>query len=272
MNRPLVIDAHVHIGTGDGLRGPWDTEGSLPVYLSRARPAGIRGAVIMAPLTSDYPRANAEIARIIAARPGLPRLPVRQHPHRVRPGRRTGRGGGARGLLRHQGARPRRPDHPRGSRGRPSLGAAGALRPGRRHRDGRDGRPRLSRRRLGGAAPLVLRRRLEGAVRLRRPAGPAPQRLHRHLGGALLRPPGGRRAAGRLAQGAVRQRRARSSTRPSSWPRPERCRSTATDWATCSPATCCGSPLPRGDASGGDAVSGWHRGGHGHEQRSTGAT
>lgn len=71
MSDPLIIDAHVHIGTGDGLRGPWDTEGSLPLYLRRARPAGIRGAVIMPPLTSDYPRANAEIARIIATRPGF---------------------------------------------------------------------------------------------------------------------------------------------------------------------------------------------------------
>ncbi|WP_322919299.1 amidohydrolase family protein [Nocardioides renjunii] len=70
MRDPLVIDAHVHIGTGDGLRGPWDTEGSLPVYLRRARPAGIRGAVVMAPLTSDYPRANADIARLIT-RPGF---------------------------------------------------------------------------------------------------------------------------------------------------------------------------------------------------------
>ncbi len=68
---PLVIDSHVHVGTGDGLRGPWDTSGSLPLYLSRARPAGIRGAVIMAPLTSDYPRANAEIARILVSRRGF---------------------------------------------------------------------------------------------------------------------------------------------------------------------------------------------------------
>lgn len=71
MSDPLVIDAHVHIGTGDGLHGPWDTQGSLAVYLRRARPAGIRGAVIMPPLTSDYPRANAEIARILATRPGF---------------------------------------------------------------------------------------------------------------------------------------------------------------------------------------------------------
>jgi len=71
MSTPLVIDAHVHIGTGDGLRGPWDTHAPLDLYLRRARPAGIRGAVIMAPLTSDYRPANAEIARIFTSRPGF---------------------------------------------------------------------------------------------------------------------------------------------------------------------------------------------------------
>ncbi|RJS47968.1 amidohydrolase [Nocardioides cavernaquae] len=67
----MVIDAHVHIGTGDGLHGPWDTAAPLSLYLDRARPAGIRGAVIMAPLTSDYPKANATIAALIRDRPGL---------------------------------------------------------------------------------------------------------------------------------------------------------------------------------------------------------
>jgi predicted TIM-barrel fold metal-dependent hydrolase len=71
MTRTLVIDAHVHIGTGDGLHGPWDTAAPLSLYLRRARPAGIRGAVIMAPLTSDYPRANATIAHLVRSRPGL---------------------------------------------------------------------------------------------------------------------------------------------------------------------------------------------------------
>lgn len=71
MSHPLVIDAHVHIGTGDGLHGPWDTSAPLSLYLRRARPAGIRGAVIMAPLTSDYPAANVTIARIIRTRPGF---------------------------------------------------------------------------------------------------------------------------------------------------------------------------------------------------------
>jgi predicted TIM-barrel fold metal-dependent hydrolase len=71
MKRPLVIDAHVHIGTGDGLHGPWDTAAPLSLYLRRARPAGIGGAVIMAPLTSDYPTANETIATLIRTRPGL---------------------------------------------------------------------------------------------------------------------------------------------------------------------------------------------------------
>lgn len=69
MARPPVIDAHVHIGVGDGLRGPWDTRTSLDVYWKRARAAGIDGAVLMPVLTSDYPRANREIGEIVARRP-----------------------------------------------------------------------------------------------------------------------------------------------------------------------------------------------------------
>ena len=37
MSAPLVIDAHVHIGTGDGMTGPWDTERVARVP-GRARP------------------------------------------------------------------------------------------------------------------------------------------------------------------------------------------------------------------------------------------
>ena len=71
MNRPPVIDAHVHIGTGDGLTGPWNTSAPLSTYLRRAWPAGIRGAVVMAPLTSDYPRANRDVAALARRRPWL---------------------------------------------------------------------------------------------------------------------------------------------------------------------------------------------------------
>jgi predicted TIM-barrel fold metal-dependent hydrolase len=69
MTTPPIIDSHVHIGTGDGLTGPWDTRASLDTYWSRARPAGITRAVLMPPLTSDYPRANDEIGTIVRARP-----------------------------------------------------------------------------------------------------------------------------------------------------------------------------------------------------------
>ena len=71
MRSPPVIDAHVHIGTGDGLHGPWDTSAPLATYLPRALAAGVRGAVVMAPLTSDYPRANRDIARLIRRDPSL---------------------------------------------------------------------------------------------------------------------------------------------------------------------------------------------------------
>ncbi len=66
---PPVIDAHVHIGVGDGLRGPWDTRTSLATYWERARAAGIDGAVLMPVLTSDYQRANRDIGAIVTRHP-----------------------------------------------------------------------------------------------------------------------------------------------------------------------------------------------------------
>jgi predicted TIM-barrel fold metal-dependent hydrolase len=66
---PSVIDAHCHAGTGDGLTGPWDTSAPLTAYLRRATEAGITHAVLFAPLTSDYGRANAEVARLVARAP-----------------------------------------------------------------------------------------------------------------------------------------------------------------------------------------------------------
>ena len=90
---------------GDGLSGPWDTYASLDTYLARARPAGIDCSVLLAPLTSDYDRANRDIAALL-----------RQQPHRflafafVNPvtdrgqvAEMVGHGGRAVGLQRHQG-------------------------------------------------------------------------------------------------------------------------------------------------------------------------
>jgi predicted TIM-barrel fold metal-dependent hydrolase len=64
-----IIDAHCHVGTGDGLSGPWDTSASLRTYLARAGPAGITCSVLLAPLTSDYGRANEDIARVLRRDP-----------------------------------------------------------------------------------------------------------------------------------------------------------------------------------------------------------
>jgi len=66
----MIIDSHCHAGHGDGLTGPWDTSGDLRPYLRRAARAGIDRTVIFPVFTSDYRRANAEVARIAAADPG----------------------------------------------------------------------------------------------------------------------------------------------------------------------------------------------------------
>lgn len=63
----MIIDAHCHAGAGDGLTGPWDTCAPLSTYLARAEAAGIGRTVVFPPITSDYDRANAAVARAVAA-------------------------------------------------------------------------------------------------------------------------------------------------------------------------------------------------------------
>lgn len=70
MATPPIIDAHVHIGVGDGLRGPWDTRADLGTYWRWARAAGIDRAALMSVLTSDYPSANRHIGAIVLRHPG----------------------------------------------------------------------------------------------------------------------------------------------------------------------------------------------------------
>ncbi len=65
----LVIDAHCHAGTGDGLSGPWDTSARLGAYLRRAAAAGIAKTVLFAAFHSDYAVANEEVGRIVASAP-----------------------------------------------------------------------------------------------------------------------------------------------------------------------------------------------------------
>jgi uncharacterized protein len=65
----MIIDMHCHAGKGDGLTGPWDTDASLRDYLPRADAAGITHSVLFAAFSSDYARANEEVAAIVARAP-----------------------------------------------------------------------------------------------------------------------------------------------------------------------------------------------------------
>jgi len=63
----MIVDAHCHAGTGDGLTGPWDTKASLDKYLHWAKEAGIDRTVLLAAFHSDNAVANEEVARIVAS-------------------------------------------------------------------------------------------------------------------------------------------------------------------------------------------------------------
>jgi uncharacterized protein len=65
----VIIDCHCHAGKGDLMTAPWNTEAPIAPYLRRARAAGIDKTVVVAPFHSDYAKANAQVARIIASNP-----------------------------------------------------------------------------------------------------------------------------------------------------------------------------------------------------------
>ncbi|MBL0407384.1 amidohydrolase family protein [Microvirga aerilata] len=65
----MIVDCHCHAGKGDGLTGPWDTDAPLGDYLRRAAAAGIGRTIVFPAFHSNYARANAELARIVAAHP-----------------------------------------------------------------------------------------------------------------------------------------------------------------------------------------------------------
>ncbi|MER5941466.1 amidohydrolase family protein [Streptomyces sp. NPDC001928] len=64
----MVIDCHCHAGRGPELSGPWDSA-PLDAYARRARAAGIGHTVLLPVFHSDYAAANAQVGRIVAARP-----------------------------------------------------------------------------------------------------------------------------------------------------------------------------------------------------------
>jgi uncharacterized protein len=65
----MIIDCHCHAGIGDGFTGPWDSSARLDRYLQRAERAGITRSVLFSAFHSDYAIANAEVARLLQARP-----------------------------------------------------------------------------------------------------------------------------------------------------------------------------------------------------------
>src|SRR5262249_21233139 len=67
----VIVDFHCHAGRGDGMTGPPFTDAPLDKYLRRARAAGIDRTVVVPCFHSDYSRANAELARIVAGNPRL---------------------------------------------------------------------------------------------------------------------------------------------------------------------------------------------------------
>jgi predicted TIM-barrel fold metal-dependent hydrolase len=65
----MIIDCHCHAGKGDRMTAPWNTEAAIEPYLRRARAAGIDRTIVVAAFRSDYNKANAEVARIVARYP-----------------------------------------------------------------------------------------------------------------------------------------------------------------------------------------------------------
>jgi len=65
----MIVDCHCHAGKGDLMTAPWNSDAPIEPYLRRARAAGINKTVVFAPFHTDYARANADVARIVARYP-----------------------------------------------------------------------------------------------------------------------------------------------------------------------------------------------------------
>jgi predicted TIM-barrel fold metal-dependent hydrolase len=65
----IIVDCHCHAGKGDIMTAPWNTDAPIEPYLRRARAAGIAKTVVFPLFHSDYTKANAQLARIVARYP-----------------------------------------------------------------------------------------------------------------------------------------------------------------------------------------------------------
>jgi predicted TIM-barrel fold metal-dependent hydrolase len=65
----MIVDCHCHAGRGDIMTAPWNTDAPIEPYLRRARAAGISKTIVFPLFHTNYDKANAELARIIARYP-----------------------------------------------------------------------------------------------------------------------------------------------------------------------------------------------------------
>jgi uncharacterized protein len=65
----VIIDFHCHAGKGDAMTAPWNTSAPLDAYLRRARAAGVDKTVVFPLFHTDYAKANADVARLVARYP-----------------------------------------------------------------------------------------------------------------------------------------------------------------------------------------------------------
>lgn len=83
----MIIDFHCHFGTGDGLKGPWDTVARLDDYRRRADAVGISHTVLLPVFQSDYRRGNREVAAMVQQDParysGFAMLHMEHDRHRI---------------------------------------------------------------------------------------------------------------------------------------------------------------------------------------------
>jgi uncharacterized protein len=69
-NKPLVIDAHCHAGTGEEMSAPWSTRADPEITLRHMAEAGIDRTVIFPINNREYEKPNQEIAEICGQHPG----------------------------------------------------------------------------------------------------------------------------------------------------------------------------------------------------------
>jgi hypothetical protein len=84
----MIVDCHCHAGEGDLLTAPWNTMAAIEPYLRRAKAAGIDRTIVFAAFNTDYAKANAALAKIVARHPrrliGFAMLNPRRDAGRIR--------------------------------------------------------------------------------------------------------------------------------------------------------------------------------------------